>query len=270
MQQLTISYISDFCAEFIDIIMEAQSNAQKRTEAFTMTMQMTVGFFVGGVTSSIMISIMAATVSVMATIYYTITMMWYSSSFAMEMNAIVVGPINAAFQESFLATYYSAGYYIYWNPSKYSCFNSTKVEITAMVKSFHADLKQANADRKKKIKDDQDAADQEQKDKLKKKKDEGKAKCKNHDSSSGSGSPEERVTEEEKPCYIQHYSNATLQQEIVEIGKDHNKKCKKAVDDAHDAHKTKVKEMTETFVITLKAKLKTVVACTKCTSGCPP
>lgn len=92
----------------------------------------------------------------------------------MEMNAIVLAPVNKAFQ-TYMFGAYSASYYIYWNHSKYSCFNSSKVEITVMIKNFHAELKQANADRKQKIKNDQDAADQEQKDKLKKKKDEGKA-----------------------------------------------------------------------------------------------
>lgn len=85
------------------------------------------------------------------------------------MNTIAVIPVNAVISQMLLASSYSsAGFYIYWNPSKYSCFNSSKAEITVIIKNYHADLKQANADRKQKIKDDHDAADKEQKDKLKK------------------------------------------------------------------------------------------------------
>lgn len=118
------------------------------------------------------------------------------------MNTIAVIPVNAVISQMLLAsTYYSAGYYIYWNPSKYSCFNSAKADITVTIQKYHADLKQANADRKQKIKDDQAAADAEQRDKLQKIKDDGKAECKNHVSGS-----KEVVTNEEVPCYVHHVS----------------------------------------------------------------
>lgn len=84
MQYLTQVFITEFCASFTDIIQQAQSYAQIQTDAFMIIMQMQIGFFIGGPTGSIMVSIMASTMSVMATIYFSISLMWYSSNFAVS------------------------------------------------------------------------------------------------------------------------------------------------------------------------------------------
>lgn len=83
-QASTTTFFQQFLSEYFAIIIDAQAYGQTVAENFQSLMQMTVGFYIGGVGAQIVVSITALWVSIIASIYYTFTMMWYSSNYSVS------------------------------------------------------------------------------------------------------------------------------------------------------------------------------------------